>query len=181
MTRIVIHGTRLAPSIEVHVDHGLGEGLRGFLRQIVPDAALDDPVRIFAGELLAIGLLRWGAPLASPSRVIVGTVITGAFGKPRFQIVIFRLAFSEAEPPAVIMDHDGDVVRVVERRRSAIERGIVEIPFRRCDLPDELPEIVPIFVVAEHAAFSGKIILIPPLDSAFGGNGILLASWLPIR
>jgi hypothetical protein len=27
-----------------------------------------------------------------------------AFGKPLFQIVIFRLAFSQAEPPAVIMD-----------------------------------------------------------------------------
>ena len=32
-----------------------GEGLWGFLRQIVPDAALDDPVLIFAGELLGIG------------------------------------------------------------------------------------------------------------------------------
>jgi hypothetical protein len=28
--------------------------LRGFLRQIVPDAALDDPVRIFAREFLGI-------------------------------------------------------------------------------------------------------------------------------
>ena len=33
-----------------------------------------------------------------------------AFGKPLFQIVIFRPAFS-AEPPATIMIHDPDMVR----------------------------------------------------------------------
>src|SRR5882762_1189166 len=32
----------------VDVDHSLGKSLRGFLRQIVPDAALDEPVRILA-------------------------------------------------------------------------------------------------------------------------------------
>jgi len=33
----------------------LGKGLRSFLRQIVPDAALDKSVRIFAREFLGIG------------------------------------------------------------------------------------------------------------------------------
>jgi hypothetical protein len=33
----------------------LGKGLGGFLRQIVPDATLNDPVRIFAREFLGIG------------------------------------------------------------------------------------------------------------------------------
>ena len=37
-----------------------------------------------------------------------------AFGKPLFQIVIFRLAFGEAKPPAIIMDHDADMIRIVE-------------------------------------------------------------------
>jgi hypothetical protein len=32
----------------------LGKGVRGFLRQIVPDAALDDPVGVFAGEFLGV-------------------------------------------------------------------------------------------------------------------------------
>ena len=41
--------------IGVDVGDGLGEGLRGFLRQIVPDATVDDPVRIFAREFLGIG------------------------------------------------------------------------------------------------------------------------------
>ena len=35
-------------SIAVDVDHSLGKSLRGFLRQIVPDAALEEPVRILA-------------------------------------------------------------------------------------------------------------------------------------
>ena len=37
-----------------------------------------------------------------------------AFGKPLSQIVIFRLAFSQAEPPAVIMDYHADMIRVVD-------------------------------------------------------------------
>jgi hypothetical protein len=35
-------------SIVVDVDHSLGKSLRGFLRQIVPDSSLDEPVRILA-------------------------------------------------------------------------------------------------------------------------------------
>ena len=34
------------PSIPIDVDDSLGKGLRGFLRQVVPNAALDDPVRV---------------------------------------------------------------------------------------------------------------------------------------
>jgi hypothetical protein len=53
-----------------------------------------------------------------------------AFGKPFFQIVILRLAFSQAEPPAVVMDHDADMIRVVEGDGTAIERGVIEVPLR---------------------------------------------------
>jgi hypothetical protein len=38
----------------VGVDDGLGEGLRSFLREVVADAAFDDPEGIFAGEFFAI-------------------------------------------------------------------------------------------------------------------------------
>ena len=38
------------------VDDSFGEGSRSFLRQIVPDAAPDGPVRISARELLGIGV-----------------------------------------------------------------------------------------------------------------------------
>src|ERR1044072_2975423 len=37
---------RSAPSPARHVDHGLGEGFRRFLRQVVADAAADQPVLV---------------------------------------------------------------------------------------------------------------------------------------
>src|ERR1700681_3232796 len=104
---MLVYGCR---SITVNVDYSLGEGLRGFLRQIVTDAALDDPVRVVAREFLGIGtgVRMW---------CTIGITFKGngrhgddrAFGKPLFKIVIFRLAFSQTEPPAVIMDHDADM------------------------------------------------------------------------
>ena len=37
------------------------------------------------------------------------------FGQPFFQIIIFRFAFGEALPPAVVVDDDFNVVWIVER------------------------------------------------------------------
>ena len=85
-----------------------------------------------------------------------------SFEKFVFEVVVSRLAFSQAQSPAVIMDHDVDVIGVVEGLRSSIESGIVEVPFRRDNLPDELVEIVPVLAVAEAAAFDRKIVLVPP-------------------
>src|SRR6185312_17048095 len=93
------------------------------------------------------------------------------FGKPPLEIIVFRLPGSETEPPAIVVDHDGDVVRVVEGDGRAIERGIVEIPFWRGDLPDELGELTPVFVITGLAAFCREVVLIPHWSSAFGGNG----------
>lgn len=53
------------------------------------------------------------------------------FGEPFFQIVIFRFAFRESESPAIVMDDESDIVRVVERRRCAVKRGVIEVPLRR--------------------------------------------------
>src|ERR1700733_8805877 len=63
-----------------------------------------------------------------------------------------------------MFDRDGDVSGVSESRRATIERGVVEIPFRRSDLPDQLGKIVPVLVVAGPAAFGGEIKLVPPLQ-----------------
>jgi hypothetical protein len=60
------------------------------------------------------------------------------------------------------MDHDADIVRVVEGRCGAIKRGIIEVPLRRIDLPDELRKFALVCVVARPAAFGGKIILVLP-------------------
>lgn len=65
-------------SKSVHVDDSGGERLRRLLRKVVPNAASQVPVCVFAGELrgMAAGA-GCGAPLASPSSVMVGTVMTG--------------------------------------------------------------------------------------------------------
>jgi len=60
------------------------------------------------------------------------------------------------------VDDDADVIRVVEGPRGAIERRIIEVPFRRTVLPDELVEVVPVFGVPERAAFRREVILVPP-------------------
>ena len=79
------------------------------------------------------------------------------------------------------MDHDADMIRIVEGRRAALKGGIIEVPFRRSELPDELGKVVPVFLVASPTAFGGKVILVPPLQLRLGGNGTLPACWLPIR
>ncbi len=78
-------------------------------------------------------------------------------GQAAFPDRHISLALSQAEPPAVIMDHDADMIRVVEGGCAPIERGIIEVPLRRSELPNELRKIAPVFVVAGPAAFRGKI------------------------
>src|SRR5215213_5597970 len=76
-------------SITIDLDDSCGEGLRGFLRQVVPNTTLDDPVCIPARELVAVSrcVRVWRA---------VGVTFEGdrwygdhrTFGKPPFQIVV---------------------------------------------------------------------------------------------
>src|ERR671921_1915926 len=161
--------------VTVDSHDSFGKGLRGFLRQIVPNTARDDPVPIFAREFLGIGPgVRVGCSIGITFKGNGGHGDDRTFGKPLFQIVIFRFAFSQAEPPAVIMDHDADVIRVVEGRRAAIERGIIDVPLRRSGLPNELCKIVPVFLVAGPAAFRGEIVLVPPLELSLWRQGHLV-------
>src|SRR6266498_186028 len=162
---VVACGIR-APSLGgVDLDDRVGERFWGFLRKVVPDAALDGPVRIRRGEFPGIGtrVRMWGA---------IGVAFEGdrrhgdhrPFGEPLLQIVVFRLAFGQSQPPAVVVDHDLDVIRVVERRRAAIERGIFEVPLRRSGPPNELREVAPVVVVTDPSPFSCKVVLVPPLE-----------------
>src|SRR5437773_7489208 len=84
--------------------------------------------------------------------------------KPFFKFVIFAFATSQSETPAIIMYSDRNVIRIVERRSAAIERGVIEVPFRRSESPNELGKIVPISVVACPASLRRKLILLPPLE-----------------
>src|SRR5712692_11205970 len=73
--------------------------------------------------------------------------------KPSFEIVILRLALNQAQPPAVIIDHDAHVIGVVEGRGAASERSVAEAPLGRRELPNELRAVVPVLVVAGATAF----------------------------
>ena len=48
----------------------------------------------------------------------------------RFQIIVSLIAGRQADPLAIVVDHDRDVIRVVEGLSGALERCIVEMPFR---------------------------------------------------
>ena len=129
------------------------------------DAAFDEPVRIFAREFLGI---RTGVRV----RRTIGITFKRnsrhgddrKCGKPLFQIIVLRLTFSQAEPPTIIMDYDGDVIGIVESCGATSERRVIESPLRRRDLPNELRKLLAVFVVSCPAALGGKIILIPPLE-----------------
>src|SRR5450631_980663 len=113
--QIYPRGSGQRRSVTVDVDHGLGKCLRRFLRQIVPDPARNSPVRILARKFPGIG--AW-----IQMRRAIGIAFHGNGGhgndrtlrKPLVQIGIFRLAFGQGEPPPIIVDHDADVIRVVE-------------------------------------------------------------------
>src|ERR1700761_3497315 len=80
-----------------NVDHGLGERLRGLLRQIVPDPAGDGAMLILAGELAGVSGRR-------RMRRAVGIAFHGdrRYGDDRrgskllLERVEFRIAFGEA-------------------------------------------------------------------------------------
>src|ERR1044072_1201316 len=155
----------------VNLDDGLCKLPRSFLRQVVPYAALDDPVRVLARECLGVGAgvrVRRAVrvPLKSDSR----HGYHGKCGQSSFKLVILRLAFGKTEPPAVIGDDNGDVVGVVEGRRAALERRVVEAPFGRSELPDELVKVTAVFFVARAAALRREIELVPPFEFGLRGQ-----------
>ena len=170
-------------AVAVHLDDGLGKGLGSFLRQVVTDTAVNEAVRILAGEFVGVGTgFGCGAPLASPSSVMVGTPMTGNSASRLSSSSYFAFAVRQAEAPAVIVDRDADVIRVVEGGGAALERGVVEVPFRRGGAPDQPGE-----ARADtsrnrpgRARWRSRY-WYHHCSSAAGGSGILSASRLPIR
>src|ERR1700759_2279475 len=160
-TRRPRDGTKLGT---IDIDDRLSEGLRGFLRQIVADASLDEPVFVVPREFSRVG-----------STIRMRCAIGVAFQRDRrhgnvrgssealFECVVFGFAFGEAESPTIIVNYDGNIVRVIERPGAALERVVVEVPFRRRGLPDKFREITPVLVITEHTAMRREVVLIPPL------------------
>ena len=87
----------------------------------------------------------------------------GRLGQSALQRVVLRLAVAQADPPAVVVDHDRHVIGVVERGGAALERGVVEVPLRRGRPPDEPRELAPVALVPGPAALGREVVLVPPL------------------
>ena len=78
------------------------------------DAALDDPVRILAREFLRVGTwLRVRRAVGIAFKSNRGYSDHWARGETLFEIIIFRLTFSQAKTPTVIVNHDLNMIRVV--------------------------------------------------------------------
>src|SRR5579863_5004643 len=161
----------------VDVDDRLGERLRSFLRQVVPNSTADKAVCISAREFPAICRVRW-------MRCTIGIAFKGnrwhsddrRFGEPLFEVVVSLLAFGQSHAPAVVMDHDGYVVRVIIGRGAAIEGSSVEVPLWRSELPNEFVEIARVLAVALFPALGGEIKLVPPFELGHWGQGDFVGS-----
>jgi hypothetical protein len=53
-----------------------------------------------------------------------------AAGELPLQIVILCLALCEADAPTIVVDHNADMISIVEGCGAPIERRVVESPFR---------------------------------------------------
>src|SRR5918992_2545986 len=173
---VLITGTpRIETSKGVDVDDGGGERLRGFLRQVVPNTASQISVYVFPGELRGIGRRsRVRRAVGVPFKRDRGHGDDRTGREPILEGVVGWLAFCQTEAPAVVVDDDADVIRVVERRGAAIERRFIEVPLWRCDPPDQPRKLTPIGLVAGAAAFRREVELIPPLELGLGWERLLV-------
>jgi len=80
--------------------------------------------------------------------VMAGTFDRGALEETPLERIVPPFAIGEREAPAVVVDDDVDVVRIVERRGGPFVRRVVEFPLGRCLPPDELVEFPPVRGVA---------------------------------
>src|SRR5438270_701970 len=81
---------------------------------------------------------------------------------------ILSLALSNGYSPAVVVDHDRDVIGIIERPGSTLERLVIELPLRRRRLPNQLREITAILLVALPAPVGREVELVPPLQLCGG-------------
>src|SRR5262245_10941315 len=121
-----------------HVDDCLREVLRRLLWQIVSHAATNRPMFVSARELAGVNF--WIG-----MRGAVGVALQGdgrhrdlrSAGESGLHLVILGFAFGEAETPTVVVDHNCHMVGIVESGSTALERSVVERPFRGRSSPDQ--------------------------------------------
>src|SRR3954468_15557524 len=125
----------------IDINHRLCECLRSLLRKVVADAARDCAVYVLAYKLLCIGFWWWVRRAVGVAFECDGRDFDfGTGGETLLELVILCLTLCQTLSPAVVVDHDVNVIRIVERRGASIECGVVKLPLGRCQLPDELGE-----------------------------------------
>src|SRR5690242_13922636 len=103
---------------------------------------------VLAGELCGIGSrLRMRRAVRVTFHSDSGDADCRTCGEPLLYVLVPGLACGESQPPTIGVDHDADVIRVVERRCAPLERRVAEVPFGRGELPDELVEVAPVLLV----------------------------------
>jgi len=73
-----------------------------------------------------------------------------------------RIAGCESEAMSIRVHDHVDEVRVVERLRGARVRRLVELPVRRPHAPEQLAQLIAIFLDAGAAALAVHVVLVPP-------------------
>lgn len=97
------------------------------MRQIVSNAACDHPVGIFARTFLGIRTgIRVRRSIGISFQGDGGHTDDQPLGQLLFQGVVLRLAFGQTKAPAIVMDHNADMIRIVEGHRGPRERGLIE-------------------------------------------------------
>src|SRR6516165_3720737 len=141
----------------------LGKSLRGFLWKVVAHPTIDRAVCIFPREFLGVrGRFRVWRTIGITFERDGGHRNVGRCSEALLEILVPGLA-RRAEAPAIIVDDDVDMIRIVESRRTTLEGRLIEVPIWGGELPDELGKVVTIFVVARPAPVRRKVVLIPPL------------------
>ena len=92
----------------------------------------------------------------------------GSRSEPVLDLGISRLPLGNPEPPAIIVDHDIDMIGVVECGRGSREGRVVEVPLGRGEPPDQLREFATVFRIARASALGREIELVPPLQLGLG-------------
>src|SRR3954447_8346728 len=139
------------------------------------NSASQVPVYVSAGELRGVssrGSVRRAVGIPFKRDCGHGDDRTGR--EPILEGVVSRLAFSQTEPPAIVVDDDAHVIRIIERCGAAIERRVIEVPFRRRGPPDQPRKLLPISLVAGAATFRREVELIPPLQLGLWWQGLLV-------
>lgn len=137
----------------VDVDDRIRECPRRFLRKVVADAAVQQAVRVFAGDPFRVRpRIRVWRAIGVPFERDRGHRDHRTHRKAPFQIVVLWFAFGDAKPPTIVVDHEADVIGVVECLRGSRERLIVfAVALSRCPERGSLrfdPRVQSVYTIA---------------------------------